>query len=492
MITLREGDSREVLRQMIERGEMVDSVVCDPPYGLKSVVKRFGKEGYKPAKFGRDGAFSRASRGFMGMTWDGTDIENDPEFWGLVYQVLKPGGYIVAFSSSRTYHLMATAIETAGFVTHPMIGWVYSSGMPKAHNAAMAIDKALGIEGERIALGNPVRRIRPGADQNKDGTWEKLEGREYQPGTYASASAEAQRWQGWSYGGQARKPALEPIYVGQKPFSEKNGALNLLKHGVGAVNIDGVRVPSEGGKHREGEASQSRDYRESGSTNFAMKPGPRGGDPKGRWPANLIHDGSAEVVALFPESAGARAPVKGTEPSKPTKDIYGQFAGRVPFTPHGDSGSAARFFESYPYLCPECSDEGWVVEGEGTEMIQVSCPSCAGSCNDPSPFDGNPFVYHAKANKKDRAGSRHATVKPIGLMRALVRHVTPPGGITLDPFAGSGSTGQAALEEGVGAILIEREVEYCRDIRRRLGIHDSVTNVLTNYLAVLGFRGQAG
>ncbi|MCQ9146069.1 site-specific DNA-methyltransferase [Ochrobactrum sp. BTU2] len=451
MIVLCEGDSREVLQGMIARGEQVDSVCCDPPYGLKSVVKRFGKEGYKPAKFGRDGAFSRASAGFMGQQWDGTGIENDPEFWGLVYQVLKPGGYIVAFSSSRTYHLMATALEVAGFITHPMIGWVYASGMPKAHNAAMAIDKALGAKGDRVARGNPVRRIRPAADQNKDGTWEKLEDREYQPGEYVPASEEAQAMDGWYYGGQVRKPAMEPIYVGQKPFSEKNGALNILKHGTGAVNIDAVRIPSEGGKHREGEASQTRDYRDSGSTNFAMKPGPRGGDPKGRWPANLIHDGSAEVVALFPESKGAKAPVKGTEPSEPTKDIYGKFAGRVPGTFYGDhSGSAARFYESYP-------------------------------------FEGMPIFYHPKANKQDRAGSGHPTIKPVGLMRSLVRHITPIGGIVLDPFAGSGSTGEAAELEGFSCVLIEREQTYCRDIRRRFGISEPVTISITEYLSALGF-----
>lgn len=484
MIRLHEGDSREVLRKMKERGEFVHAVCCDPPYGLKSIVKRFGKEGYKPAKFGRDGAFSRASKGFMGKAWDGTEIEQDPEFWRLVYDVMLPGAYLVAFSSSRTYHLMATAIEAAGFITHPMIGWAYASGMPKAHNAAMAIDKTLGLKGERVATGSPVRRIRPGADQNKDGTWEKLDDREYQPGVYVPATEEAAEWDGWHYGGQARKPALEPIYVGQKPFSEKNGALNLLKHGVGAVNIDGIRVPSEGGKTRRGEASQDRDYRDSGSTNFAMKPGPSGGDPKGRWPANLIHDGSPEVAALFPESAGARAPVKGTEPSKPTKDIYGQFAGRVPGTFYGDqSGSAARFFESYRYLCAECCDDGWIGGGDPIAGFwQEACPSCMGACGDPAPFDGIPIFYQPKANKIDRAGSKHPTVKPIALKQSLIRHITPLGGIVLDPFAGSGTTGEAARREGVDAVLIEMEPDYADDIRRRLHLKNCRNIFLENLL----------
>lgn len=423
-ITLYHGDSRKILREMAERGELVDSVVTDAPYGLKSVVKRFGKKGSAPAQHGRDGAFRRQSRGFMGQRWDGTEIERDPTFWRLVYDVMKPGAYIVAFSSSRTYHHMATAIERAGFVTHPMIGWVFGSGMPKAHNAARAVDQALGRRGKTRAIGNPVRRIRPGADQNKDGTWEKLTDRLYQPGEYEPATAEGARWRGYAYGGQARKPALEPIYVGQKPFSERNGALNLLKHGVGAVNIDGCRVASEDGK-------------------------------AGRYPANLILDGSEDVMALFPWAGGA--------------------AGRLQSDRRDGGGSAARFFESYPFLCWECCDQGWITElGSSWDVPPIACPSCAGMCLDPLPFDGNPIEYSAKANKRDRAGSAHPTVKPIGLIASLVRHVTPPGGLLLDPFAGSGTTGQAALNEGRRAVLIEMEYEYATDIRRRFGLSSSL------------------
>lgn len=437
MITLHHADSRIILRQMAERGELVDSCVTDPPYGLTSVTKRFGKGNAKPAQHGRDGAFARQSRGFMGKVWDGSAIERDPEFWRLVYDVMKPGAYITAFSSSRTYHHMAIALEAAGFITHPMIGWCFASGMPKAHNAARAVDQALGQKGVTIATGAPVRRIRPGADQNSDGTWEKLEDRLYQPGAYASATPEGEQWDGWAYGGQARKPALEPIYIGQKPFSEKNGALNLLKHGVGAVNIDGCRVPADGRPLRVGDYKQTDNNTYSGRMDGSLAGGSKadGVTDLGRYPANLIHDGADEVAALFPSDKG---------------------------------GSASRFFESYRYICDECCDLGWTTEGYQTEMIQVACPSCAGMCNDPSPFDGQPIQYAAKANKQDRAGSRHPTVKPIKLIRSLVRHVTPLGGTVLDPFAGSGTTGQAALAEGMRAILIEMEAEYAADIRHRL------------------------
>lgn len=386
-VTLYGGDCLEILDTLPE--DSIDSVVTDPPYHLTSIVKRFGADGAAEAKSGKTGAYRRASAGFMGKQWDGGDIAFRLETWAKVFRALKPGGYIVAFSSSRTYHHMAVAMEQAGFITHPMIGWVYSTGFPKAHNAARAVDKVLGAEG----------------------------------------SPEAEQWQGWSYGGQVRKPALEPIYVGQKPFSEKSGALNILKHGVGAVNVDGCRVPSAGGKQRNGESSQSRRYTEKGSTNFGLLPGPRGGGADGRWPANLILDGSPEVVALFPDSKGQMGPSGRGERGQ--GNCYGRGNLRKNTPPRGDDGSAARFFESYP-------------------------------------FEDAPIFYCAKASKKDRAGSRHPTIKPVALIQGLIRHVTPPGGVTLDPFAGSGTCAAAAVREGMRAILIEKDEQSQKDIASRL------------------------
>jgi len=153
-ITLHEGNNRQSLRRLIDQGVRVHSVVCDPPYHLESIQKRFGKEGAAAAQFGSDGAFQRASKGFHGSKWDGADengvkIAFDPEFWSLVNEILLPGGYLLAFSAARTYHRMAVAIEDAGFIIHPLKGWVFGNGMPKAHNAAMAIDKSLGLKGER-------------------------------------------------------------------------------------------------------------------------------------------------------------------------------------------------------------------------------------------------------------------------------------------------------------------------------------------------------
>lgn len=424
-VTLYPGDNRVSLRRLIDEGVQVHAVVTDPPYGLVSVQKRFGKEGSAPARTeNNDGSFARLSGGFMGKIWDGTGIERDPEFWRLIYDILLPGGYVFAFSGARTGHWQACAMEVAGFIMHPMHGWVFGSGFPKAHAADKAIDNLLGVEGGFRAEGNAVKRMIPGADQHKQG-WEKNNGREYQPGTYVPGSMEAEEWEGWAYGTQAQKPALEPIYLGQKPFSEKTGAANLLKHGVGAVNIDGCRVP---GKPWARPASNAID----GVYGDYANDRPRENTTGGRHPANLILDGSPEVVAMFPTSAGARAPVNGTEASEVTKDVYNDRE-RVPGAFHGDTGSAARFFHHFPP-------------------------------------DTEPLIYHRKAGREDRAGSKHPTVKPISLMRYLIRHITPPGGIVLDPFAGSGTTAEAARLEGKNSLLMESEPEYIQFLTRRFSL----------------------
>lgn len=209
---------------------------------------------------------------------------------------------------------------------------------------------------------------------------------------YIPGSPEAAQWEGWAYGTQAQKPALEPIYLGQKPFSEKTGAANLLKHGVGAVNIDGCRVEAEPMKAqvRGGFKNSYEASKQNWGAGDTYTP-----NEAGRHPANLIHDGSAEVIELFP-----------------------------------DSGSAARFFHAFPP-------------------------------------DTDPIFYHPKAGKMDRAGSKHPTVKPIALMQYLIRHITPPGGTILDPFAGSGTTAEAAKREGFDCLLMEAEPEYLAFLKER-------------------------
>lgn len=372
-VELHCGDCLDVLAAMPENS--VDAVVTDPPYHLTSIVKRFGTEGAAEAVEGATGAYKRASAGFMGKQWDGGDIAFQPATWAAVLRVLKPGGYILAFASSRGFGRMSVAIEDAGFINHPMFGWIFGSGFPKA------------------------TRIK------------------------------ADGYDGFRYGGQASKPALEPIYMGQKPFSESTGTANILRWGTGALNIDGCRVPTDevaaigtpswGGPMKRLSAAPGQEGK------LVPRAQPHN---KGRWPANIIHDGSDEVLAAFDEFGVRTSGAWDGNRTKPKEnDIYGKFGTDADAPLEGSTGSAARFF------------------------------------------------YSAKADAEDRIGSKHPTVKPLDLMQYLVRYITPPGGVVLDPFAGTGTTGEAAFREGMRAILIEREVEYQADIARRMDLAEKPT-----------------
>ncbi|MBM3927108.1 MAG: site-specific DNA-methyltransferase [Sphingomonadales bacterium] len=418
---LRAGDSRDVLRALADAS--VDSVVTDPPYALISIVKRFGSDSAAPT---RDGdVYSRASAGFMGKTWDTGETAFAVEFWREVLRVLKPGGHVVAASGTRTYHRLAIAIEDAGFEIRDMVSWLYGSGFPKSHDVSKGIDRAAGAVRPEIGR---ARRAGKGV-----GTYGAFAGDNVlTAAATAAATADAVRWQGW---GTALKPACEPWVLARKPLAGTVAA-NVMAHGAGALNIDACRVATDDAlsagtgrlwsHYRDGEASCERTYEDVVATTFSPKPGPRGGDPAGRWPANVIHDGSDDVVSAFPMASGQQRAVTGCETSAPFANVYGSMPGRAGAAiPRDGGGSAARFF------------------------------------------------YSAKADAMDRLGSKHPTVKPIDLMQYLCRLVTPPGGVVLDPFAGTGTTGEAAWREGFQAILIEREAEYCADIRRRLAIADA-------------------
>lgn len=455
-VVLLKGDCLALTATLADNS--VDSVVTDAPYHLTSIVKRFGSETAAPAQHYSDGAFARASRGFMGKTWDGGDVAFRAETWREFWRVLKPGGHLVAFSGDRTYARMAVAIEDAGFeIRHSlldlvsadrmaanflaslnmaqleafarlidestfggMLAWIYGSGFPKSHDMAKAIDKAAGVFGGTIATGDAVKRMIPGADQHRDG-WIKDSGRDYQPGLYVPVTEDAQRWQGW---GTALKPAFEPICLARKPLSEDTVAANVLKWGTGALHIDAARIGTD--ETIRATRNVALGSAASGVFGAADKPGVYRQADGGRWPANVLHDGSEEAIAGFPADAGgsgaASGPsLRGTNVSVARGRFNGQAADRQPAF-HNDSGSASRFF------------------------------------------------YSAKADSEDRLGSKHPTIKPVGLMRWLVRLVTPPGGTVLDPFAGTGTTGAAAFHEGFNAILIEREAEYQEDIIRRMDL----------------------
>lgn len=436
---LHEGDMRVLLPEWAKEGLLVDAVVTDPPYHL-STVKRFAKEGKNATKTAMavdrgETPFARSAKGFMGVGWDGGDVTFRPSTWKACYGVMKPGAFLLVFGGSRTFHRVGCAIEDAGFVIHPFVAWCQGQGFPKAHDLPKAVDRLFGKEPTIVSEGGTVRRMRPGADmanrfaEGEDAMWRKLDDRTYTYRTTVPATPEAARWAGWAYGLQALKPAMEPIIVAQKPFlhseNGSNGAASILRWGVGAYNIDACRVPSHSGEPHWNEPSQTRRYDNTG---------PRGGDPKGRWPANLIHDGSDEVRRCFPDTPWQIAKTSSNPDSPRTKEIYGDFRRPDdPMPPRDDHGSAARFFNE-----------------------------CAFSESEKS------LLYYPKANKADRAGSLHPTVKPQALLRHLLKLVVPPGGLVLDPFAGSGSLGEAAITMDYSCIMVEKEAKYADDVRTRM------------------------
>jgi DNA modification methylase len=430
-LALHLGDCLDVLRSLPDCS--VDAVVTDPPYGLA----------------------------FMGKRWD-YDVPS-VAIWAECLRVLKPGGHLLAFAGTRTQHRMAVRIEDAGFEIRDMIAWVYGSGFPKSLNVAAAIAKMAEPKAEpkaeeiefcqwlrdnstpevvsqtlgrrfwdcEVQIVNAATKERPvmarralvptaakwqGFKEQHQGTippWiEELAkpepqraetpGEEWTPGK-GNGTTGSGDWQGW---GTALKPALEPITMARKPLAGTVAA-NVLEHGTGALNVDGCRVGTNDGLG----CSYGGENKVYGS--YGMERGTRTGDAlTGRWPANFCHDGSDEVVGLFPQTAAAKAGDRGA--GKGATGCYGVYGGDPGPRGHDDNGgNAARFF------------------------------------------------YTAKASKDDRdPGNTHPTVKPTDLMRYLCRLVTPPGGVVLDPFMGSGSTGKAAMLEGFGFIGIEREPSY--------------------------------
>lgn len=327
------GDSLKIMPKL--PANSIDAVVCDPPYHLQSITKRFAKTGRTDKTRTKSGPHQRTANGFMNKQWDGGDVAFRPQTWKAVLRVMKPGAYLVAFSSTRTFGRMSVAIEDAGFIVHPFIAWMFGQGFPKAHRI--------------IASG------------------------------LSDLDRETGGWEGYRYGTQSLKPAIEPIFVGQKPFEKGlTGTQNVQKSGVGALNIDGCRVTSEDiAIERADEPSQERRYTKNGGTNFAAKPGPRrstarpqgkdirggnfggggedkrseiitGGNTLGRWPANVILSDEEEVRALFPDAPGQQYYVGPEHGDRPSRGIYGDFGARPPNEPRGDSGSAARFFATFP------------------------------------------------------------------------------------------------------------------------------------------------
>lgn len=444
---IHHGDCIAIMQKLIDEGVLFDSACTDPPYHLISIVERFGDEDAAPAKVGETGAYARVSGGFMGQGWDGIDedgrrIAFEPETWKLVYQLLKPGALLVAFGHPKTKHRMVCAIEDAGFEIRDEIAWAFATGFPKGRNVSEDIDKLLGVDrpvvgearsGPMMRMAGENQRDWHGEQAEDGGKWERT----------GPGSEEAAEWEDWR---TALKPAWEGICVARKPLSETSVARNVLMHGTGAMNIGACRIDFESDADR-GESVRKNQHGKFGSgprRNAVFKPDDRmreGYDPRGRWPSNFVHDGSPEVLALFPRTAPARKgkPRKG-------KPAEGWAMTHTGAEYEDEGGSAARFFFQAK---ADASDRVNRCKICGTRSIK-SEPNC-------HPDDkGNPQV------------TRHPTVKPLDLMRWLAKLVTPPGGMILDPFAGTGSTGIAADREGFSSVLIEQSADYVGDIRYRL------------------------
>ncbi len=380
------GDSLEVLKTLEENS--VDAVVTDPPYGLS----------------------------FMGKKWD-YDVPSK-ELWAEVLRVLKPGGHLLSFGGTRTYHRMVCAIEDAGFEIRDQVMWIYGSGFPKSLDVSKAIDKAAGAEREvvgeyRTGEGAAFKHSGTGVEQLHEAAAKTIQ-------ITSAATPAAKQWQGF---GTALKPANEPIVLARKPLSESTVAKNVLKWGTGALNIDGGRIasPDHPGVHHAGSSA-------SGSLNWnagEKKDSSREYyTPQGRWPANVLFDESA--AAMLDEQSGVSKSTGGKDRSK--------------------------------------NKNGWT--GLGGDQSKGNCGGLGDSGG------ASRFFYVAKASKRERnAGCEvngHPTVKPIKLMEYLCKLITPPGGIILDPFCGSGSTGVAAVNLGFKFIGIEREKEYGEIAEKRI------------------------
>lgn len=286
------GDCLEEMKKLIDDGVKVDAVVTDPPYHLASITERFGKEGSAPAQHGTDGAFARASRGFMGKEWDGGDIAFRAETWALCFELLKAGGHLLAFSGSRTYHRMAVAIEDAGFEIRDQIMWIYGSGFPKSHDISKAIDKSLGAKRQIVGTINGTAytksNVEQGAQNRTRFVFDKFSD---QPETI-----EAKQWEGW---GTALKPAHEPIVLARKPISEKSIADNVMKHGTGALNIDGCRIQTDEQIKNHSRTAKSSITKGIYGDSKQQVTHQTDGQEFGRYPANVIHDGLQEEWARY-------------------------------------------------------------------------------------------------------------------------------------------------------------------------------------------------
>ena len=419
------GDCVALMAELPEGS--VDAIVTDPPYLLT----------------------------FMGRAWDHAPAPFEGQMmhqqWAeQAFRVLKPGGHLLAFGGTRTYHRLACAIEDAGFEIRDCLAWLYGSGFPKSLDVSKAIDKAAGAEREVVGI---KASNRPNSIGNQSMA---LESSWSEATETAPATPEAQQWQGW---GTALKPAHEPIVMARKPLAGTVAA-NVLEHGTGALNVDGCRIgmsdedrskiDSATWVARDLERTAYGDYETDGTDQ------PMRAHPSGRWPANVVLD--EQAAAMLDEQTGELKSgdllpghVRGDGPNVP----YGG-GGVIERAYGGDSGGASRFL----YVAKASSAE----RNAGLDGFEAVDRRADTKNSTPR----SEQIYEAMGRLGGPRANSHPTVKPIELMRWLVRLVTPPGGTVLDPFTGSGTTGCAAALEGFNFVGMEREAEYVKIAQARI------------------------
>ena len=478
-IDLRLGDCIEILKTLPDNS--VDSIVTDPPYGIgfmnkewddpqkhKELIDRETKrsqerfeEGKSPVK----GGFSKGVQPGLpiGGAKEGRWFQEWCELWAKeCFRVLKPGGHMLSFSAPRTYHRMATAFEDSGFQIRDQIMWVFGSGFPKSHNIGKAIDKIQG--NEREVVGKKENKINLNATKEGDKSFYEnaWNNKDYIDLEITKGQSD---WEGW---GTALKPAHEPICMARKPLSEKSIALNVLKHGTGGINIDDCRIGTEDKLGREfkvgGQTLGAGQYglndgRKTKPTNNLEGTYHDNTKGLGRFPANIMFDEEAGKI-LDEQSGVSKSQKRKPEYNKPTEHTN-------TYTPkasdyrddntYSDTGGASRFF-----YCPKVSKKERDMNMTCDVKEQSSIGSTYAGNQTSSKIGGNPD------KPTEPKKNNHPTVKPIALMEYLIKLVTPKGGIVLEPFMGSGSTGIAAKNLGMSFIGIEKEEEYFEIAKQRI------------------------
>ena len=412
---LHTGNCLDVMATM--EPSSIDTIVTDPPYGLS----------------------------FMGKAWD----HGVPgvEFWIAALRVAKPGAFLIAFGGTRTFHRLACEIEDAGWELRDTIGWIYGSGFPKSLDISKAIDKANGAEREIVGrrtdrAATPKRDMRGG---NYVGASTNID----LSAITAPATEAAKEWDGY---GTALKPAWEPIIVAMKPV-DRTFANNALAHGIAGINVDGCRIDAPAGNGVWGSSNKTVNPDRTFVGSPEADEYRTEQHPLGRFPANIIHDGSEEVLAVFPQSNGQQGNLTGQSKDRISTGIYSDMPAAKEFTARNDTGSAARFF-----YCAKASRSEREDGMYGTPEKPMLWSS----------GEKNPGSFQSE-NTNRKAKNNHPTVKPIALMRYLVRLTrTPKGGVVLDPFTGSGSTGVACALEGRDFIGIDVAPEYVEIAKKRI------------------------